>query len=185
MIDSPTNDPFNEREEFMRTSAAKWSLILLCFSMAGAIGGGHYEHMVLMPLWAASAPSSFTIIQPGTGVPLQEFWIPIHVAITVFLLLSLVLAWKERKARRFLLIGLGSYVIMRVWSGLFFIPEMLAFQRVPLDAPASLELTARVARWTFWTWFREPLDALSFLSFLLALFCLGRPEDVIRHEDAA
>jgi hypothetical protein len=59
---------------------------------------------------------------------------------------------------------------MRVWSGLFFIPEMLAFQRVPLDAPLSLELTARVARWTFWTWFREPLDALSFLFFLLALF---------------
>jgi hypothetical protein len=82
------------------------------------------------------------------------------------------------------LIGLGSYVIMRVWSGLFFIPEMLAFQKVPIDAPASLELTARVARWTFWTWFREPLDALSFLSFLLARFWLERPEDVIRHEDA-
>jgi hypothetical protein len=82
------------------------------------------------------------------------------------------------------LIGLGSYVIMRVWSGLFFIPEMLAFQKVPIDAAASLELTARVARWTFWTWFREPLDALSFLSFLLALFGLERPEDVIRHEHA-
>ena len=122
----------------MRTSAAKWSLILLCFSMAGAIGGGLYEHMVLMPLWATSPPSSFAMIQPGTGVPLQGFWIPVHVAITVFLLFSLGLAWKERKARRFLLIGLGSYVIMRLWSGLFFIPEMLAFQKVPLDAPASL-----------------------------------------------
>jgi hypothetical protein len=56
---------------------------------------------------------------------------------------------------------------------------------VPLEAPASLELTARVARWTFWTWFREPLDAMAFLSFLLALFWLDRPEEVIRHEDAA
>jgi hypothetical protein len=28
---------------------------------------------------------------------------------------------------------------MRVWSGLFFIPQMLAFHRLPLDAPASLE----------------------------------------------
>jgi hypothetical protein len=169
----------------MRTRAAQWSLMLLCFSMAGALGGGLYEHIVLMPLWAASPPSSLAMIQPGTGIPLQQFWIPVHVAITVFLLLSLVLAWKERKARRFLLIGFGSYLIMRVWSGLFFIPEMLAFQRVPLDAPASLELTARVSRWTFWTWFREPLDALSFLSFLLALVWLERPEDVIRHDDAA
>jgi hypothetical protein len=55
-------------------------------------------------------------------------------------------AFAVRKGRRFLLIGLGSYVLMRVWSGIFFVPEMLAFQRVPLDAPASLELAARVAR---------------------------------------
>jgi hypothetical protein len=92
----------------MRTRAAQWSLMLLCFSMAGAVGGGLYEHIVLMPLWAASPPSSLAMIQPGTGVPLQEFWIPVHVAITVFLLLSLVLAWKERKARRFLCAILGG-----------------------------------------------------------------------------
>jgi hypothetical protein len=113
----------------MRTEAAKWSLVLLCFSMAGSIGGGLYEHVVLTPLWSASPPSSFSIIQPGTGVPLQDFWIPVHAAITVFLLLSLVLAWKERKVRRWLLIGLGSYIVMRAWSGLFFIREMLEFQK--------------------------------------------------------
>ena len=71
---------------------------------------------------------------------------------------------------------LGAYVIMRVWSAFFFISEMLAFQRVALDAPASPELAARVARWTFWTWFREPLDVTAFVSFLLALFRLGRAE---------
>ena len=130
----------------MRTRAAQWSLMLLCFSMAGAVGGGLYEHIVLMPLWAASPPSSFAMIQPGTGVPLQEFWIPVHVAITVFLLLSLVLAWKERKARRFLVIGLGSYVTMRVWSGLFFIPEMLAFHRVPLDGPCIVRSSPQESR---------------------------------------
>jgi hypothetical protein len=155
----------------MGTNAAKWSLILLCFSMAGAIGGGLYEHMVLMPLWAASPPASFAMIQPGTGVPLQAFWIPVHVAITVFLLVSLVFTWKERKVRRWLLVGLGSYLVMRVCSGLFFIPGMLAFQQVPLDSPPSAELTARVARWAFWTWFREPLDVTSFLS--LGAFLAG------------
>jgi hypothetical protein len=67
----------------------------------------------------------------------------------------------------------GSYIVMRVWSGLFFIPEMLAFQKVPLDSPPSAALSARVASWTFWTWFREPLDIISLLCFLLALFWLG------------
>jgi hypothetical protein len=158
----------------MKTNLAKWSLILLCFSMGGAIGGGLYEQIVLTPLWSASPPSSFSIIQPRTGVPLQNFWIPIHAAITIFILLSLFLTWKEIKVRRLLLVGLGSYIVMRVWSGVFFIPEMLAFQKIPLDSPPSAELSARVAKWTYWTWFREPLDIVSFLCSLSALYWLKR-----------
>ena len=115
------------------------------------------------------------MIQPGTGVPLQTFWIPVHAGITIFVLLSLFSAWKDKRVRRLLLIGLASYIIMRVWSGLFFIPEMLAFQRVPVTSPPSPELSARVASWTYWSWFREALDIISFLCFLLALFWLNRP----------
>jgi hypothetical protein len=174
--------PEQRKEGSMRPSAAKWSLVLLCFSMAGAVGGGLYEHVVLMPLWASAPPSSFSIIQPGTGVPLQRFWIPIHVAITVFLLLSLVLAWRERKVRLVLFMGLGSYLVMRVWSILFFIPEMLSFQKLPLNSPSSAELLERVTAWTSLTWYREPLDAIAFLSFLLALYGLKRPKDFARQE---
>jgi hypothetical protein len=159
----------------MNPNFALWSMILLCLSMAGAIGGGLYEQIVLTPMWSASPPSSFAIIQPGTGVPLQKFWIPVHVAITIFLVLSLALTWRQAEVRRFLLIGLGSYLVMRAWSGLFFIPEMLAFQKVPIDSPPSAELSARVANWTFWTWFREPLDIISFVCFLYALSSLRRP----------
>ena len=166
----------------MRTSAAKWSLVLLCFAMACAVGGGLYEHMVLMPLWSSAPPSSFSIIQPGTGVPLQHFWVPVHIAITVLLLFSLVLAWRERKVRLFLFIGLAPYLVMRVWSVLFFIPEMLSFQKVPLDSPPSAELLERVAAWTSFTWYREPLAAIAFLSFLLALYWLKRPRGCARQE---
>lgn len=147
----------------------QWSLILLCFSMAAAIGGGLYEHIVLTPLWSRSPPSSFSVIQPGTGVPLQRFWIPVHAAITVFLISALILTWRDAHVRRLLFLALVSYGIMRVWSGVFFIPEMLAFQQIPVGSPASLELSARVARWTFRTWFREPLDIVSLLCCLLAL----------------
>ena len=127
---SSTNDPFKEREEFMRTSAAKWSLILLCFSMAGAIGGGLYEHMVLMPLWATSPPSSVAMIKPGTGVPLRGLWIPVHVAITVFLLFVWdCLERKEKHAASSLHRTSGSLCsIMRLSErGLFLHPpKMLA-----------------------------------------------------------
>lgn len=160
----------------MRSKLAKWSLILLCFSMGGAIGGGLFEHIVLVPLWSKSPPSSFWIIQPSTGVPLQNFWIPVHTAITLFVILSLVLTWKDRKVRRLLFIGLATYIVMRAWSGVYFIREMLEFQKVPLDSPPSPELSARVSSWSFWTWFREPLDIITFLSFLLALYWFKRTE---------
>jgi hypothetical protein len=104
----------------------------------------------------------------GSGVPLQRFWIPVHTAITVFILLALFSTWNDITVRRLLLISLASYVVMRVWSGVFFIREMLAFQKIPLDSAQSAELSARVARWTYWTWFREPLDIFSFLCSLLA-----------------
>jgi hypothetical protein len=79
-------------EESMHIHSAEWSVMLLCLSMACAIGGGLYEHPVLTPLWGASPPSSFAMIQ---------------------------------------------HSIMRVWSGLYFIHEMLVLQQVPLDSPPS------------------------------------------------
>jgi hypothetical protein len=158
----------------MYINLAEWSVMLLCLSMACALGGGLYEHLVLTPLWSASPPLSFAIIQPGTGVPLQKFWIPVHAAVTIFLILALCFTWRQMEVRRLLLIGLSSYILMRVWSGLYFIREMLAFQKVPLDSPPSAELSARVASWTFWTWFREPLDMISCVCFLLALSWLRR-----------
>jgi hypothetical protein len=158
----------------MKELVAPWSLILLCFSMAAAIGGGFYESFVLTPLWSKAPPSSFSIIQPRTGVPLQRFWIPVHVAITLFIILALVMTWGEPTVRRLLLVALVSYIVMRAWSGLFFIPEMLAFQKVPLDEAPSAALSARVSRWTFWTWFREPLDVISIVCSLLAVYWLKR-----------
>jgi len=73
----------------MEIDLARWSLIVLCFSMAGAFGGGLYEHVVLTPLGNRSPPSSFSIIQRGTGGSLERFWIPVHVAITIFMLSAL------------------------------------------------------------------------------------------------
>jgi hypothetical protein len=158
----------------MKSLLSQWSLILLCFSMATAMGGGIYEHIILTPMWSKSPPSSFSLIHPTNGVPLQRFWIPVHVAITISIILSLVLIWKNVPVRNLLLVALVSYIIMRVWSGLYFIPEMLAFQKIPLDSDPSAELAARVSRWTFWTLLRAPLDIISFLFSLLALSSLKR-----------
>jgi hypothetical protein len=150
-----------------------WSLILLCLSLGVALGGGLYEHFILTPVWSKSPPASFAIIQPHTGVPLQRFWIPVHGAISVFMLSSIFLTWNDVTVRPLLLIAFASYALMRIWSGVFFIPQMLSFQKIPPDFPPSAELSTRVTRWTRWTWFREPLDVISLICSLLALYWLG------------
>lgn len=152
----------------MQVILAQLSLILLNFLIATMIGGGFYEHIVLTPLWKVSPPSSFAVIQPKTGVPLQRFWIPVHIAITVFLLAAVFLTWGNGTVRLLLLVTLISYVMMRVWSALYFIPEMLAFQKISLDSTPTEAILARVNRWTFWTRFREPLNIVCFLGALLA-----------------
>ena len=113
----------------MKPKLDKWFLILLCFSMATSIGGGLYEKLVVIPLWSASPPSSFAVIQPDTGVPLQNFWIPVHIAISVFVLLALFFNWKEPKVRRLLLFGLGSYIVMRVGVVYISFPRCWRFRR--------------------------------------------------------
>lgn len=146
------------------------SILLLCFCFGIALGGGLYESLILNPLWSKNPPSSFSIIQPKTGVPLQWFWVPVHMLITLFIILSLAFSWPIKTVRRQLLFSLYSYIIMRGWSGLYFIPEMLRFQKISVYSVPTPELTSRVKRWTFQTWFRAPLDIASFLFSLLA-FC--------------
>ena len=149
------------------------SLMLAIFASAVAVGGGIFEMSVLVPQWAKNPPASFATIQEGTGVPLQRFWIPVHIAITITLLLTVIVNWSRPTQSTLILAGIGCYVIMRAWSGFYFIPEMLAFQKIPLESASTAELTERVIRWGKLTWLREPLDLGLFFCLLSAL-AVGR-----------
>ena len=159
----------------MTTHLALWSLILLCFSMATALGGVLCEHIVPSPRWSASPASSFSVLHKGGRVPLRRFWFPVHAAIAVSILLALFLTWSDIRVRSVLLTGFASYTIMRLWSGLFFVRELLAFQENVSSPASSAKHAATVAQSTYLTWFRGPLNVVSFLCVLLALYWLKAP----------
>jgi hypothetical protein len=144
-------------------------LLFASMGVALMLGGGIYESVVICPQWRANPPASFRIIQQSTGVPLQRFWIPVHVAITVLMIGAVTSNWGYSQRRDLLLIGAGSYIVMRLWSAVYFIPEMLCFQKVPLESAATPELLSRVKRWTTLTWLREPLDIITQVCLLVAL----------------
>jgi hypothetical protein len=144
-------------------------LIFASMGVALMLGGGIYESVVISPQWRANPPASFRIIQQSTGVPLQRFWIPVHTAITVLMVGAITSNWRYSQRRDLLLIAAGSYIVMRLWSAVYFIPEMLRFQKVPLESAATPELLSRVTRWTTLTWLREPLDIITQVCLLVAL----------------
>src|SRR5262245_48955577 len=87
------------------------------FLTALAIGGSLYEHLVVDLVW----PTNGAVIQPDHGgVNRKLFWMPLHAALTLALPLALWASWRNRSARRWLLVAAGSYVAMRVWTMVYF-----------------------------------------------------------------
>lgn len=113
--------------------------------VALAIGGSLFEHLVLDTAW----PDNVRLIQPGDGgVDRKVFWIPVHVAITVAMLVAAIASWRDRPVRNRVLIGIALYAAMRIWTGVYFIPEALSFETLPAMTPEAQEAARTWVRWS-------------------------------------
>ena len=143
------------------------SITLLCVALSTGLafigfGGGLYEVSVIDRAW----PRRPDIIQPARGgVDRKWFWIPAHVVFELTLVTSLVVAWSLLDVRFWLWIAFASHVLMRVWSGVDFIPKALAFERA--EPGVIDEDLAR--RWTRRSRLRMPLDVITCGAMLAAL----------------
>ena len=98
------------------------------------MGGGLYEVLVVDPVW----PSRPVLIQPERGgVSRRRFWIPAHTTFELALVAALVIAWSQPSVCPWLLAGLTSHALMRIWSAFDFIPKALAFERADPETIAA------------------------------------------------
>jgi hypothetical protein len=135
-------------------------------ALAG-VGGGLYEFSVVDPFW----PRRPDLIQPARGgISRRRFWISIHVAFEVVLIAALLLAWSQPTVRDALLVALASHAVMRLWSGVDFIPKALAFERA--DPATVSEAAARA--WTRRSRLRLPLDLITCGALLMAFAAAAR-----------
>src|SRR6266850_491912 len=143
-------------------STLSFSAIALATALAlVSLGGGLYEFSVVDPFW----PRKPELIQPERGgLSRRRFWIPAHVAFELALVVSLVAAWSRPELRGWLLAGLVSHVVMRLWSAFDFIPRALAFERA--EASSITERSARA--WTRRSLWRLPLDLVTCGAMLTA-----------------
>jgi hypothetical protein len=143
-------------------TAAPILVAIVVFLACASVGGGLYEFLVLDPVW----PNRPAIIQPRNGgVSRRRFWIPVHTAFELALIVAIIACWGNHAVRIALLIALASHLVMRVWSLVDFVPKAMAFER---GDPATIERAA-AQHWVRRSLLRLPLDAVTCVAALAAL----------------
>jgi hypothetical protein len=119
---------------------------ICCLAFAIIIGGAVYEHLNVVPTWAAAPPVSLSMFQGEYGLKPELFWMIIHpVNITLFAL-TLVFHWKSARKKNILLV-LISYIIIILVTAIYFVPELISITTTPYALVASADLVRRAQTW--------------------------------------
>jgi hypothetical protein len=121
-----------------------YALTALGFSIM--IGGAVYEHLGVVPQWAAAPPVSLSMFQGEYGIRPEVFWMLIHPVNIVLFSLTLILHWKT--ARRTIVLSVFAlYVAVLLITGLYFVPELLSIIKTPMSSAADPDLVRRAGLW--------------------------------------
>jgi hypothetical protein len=84
---------------------------------------------------------------------------------------ALFLNWHIPKRRTFIVIAAVAFYAMRLWSYIYFVPNIFEFGALPPDGPFSAEIVEQFRMWVNLSWLRFAIqDALTYLLLLLAAF---------------
>ena len=158
------------------------SLMLSVVLWGTLLGGIAYSHLIFFPVYLSALPDSSVVVNGTYGLREATFWMLIHPLLILSLVFSLVLNWRQRARRRLLLVSSAVYVLVIVVSSLYFIPELIAFERSPQSTLPPAEWLARGQRWQRLSWVR---GATMYASFLPLLIALTKPAGVPREAGAA
>jgi hypothetical protein len=73
------------------------------------------------------------------------------------------------------------YYAMRIWTYVYFVPNIYEFGAIPPDGPFSAEVVERFRIWVNLSWLRFAIqDVLTYLLFLLSAFVPVSPDGNLR-----
>jgi hypothetical protein len=136
-------------------------LIAACLSTVTIIGGAVYEHLTVVPQWAAAPPASLSMFQGKYGLNTAPFWKMIHPVSLLLMVAALIANWKTAR-RKYILIPIAGYVLVLIITFVYFVPELLSIIQTPYQDAVDKGLVERAGRW----------EALSLvrLAFLIPMF---------------
>jgi hypothetical protein len=169
------------RRESRRAALANGSVFLAALG-AGLMVGGSLLEMMLLSAGLGSPSTTFTIVHPPFGDSFNLFIITLNSLMEWLLIpAALFLNWHIPKRRTFIVIAASAFYAMRVWSYVYFVPNIFEFGALPPDGPFSAEVVERFRMWVNLSWLRFAFqDVLTYLLFLLAAFVPASARGKIR-----
>jgi hypothetical protein len=132
-----------------------------------AVVVGTWQRFFQMPKWFADPPASFTLIRKQSKKA-KMFWIPLSALFILFAGAALIFNWQYIQVRNYIMLGLASYALTGILSGMYFVREVIAFTKIPPDAPKTQELLWRTETWLRWTTIRDVLQLFAAIFLTLA-----------------
>jgi hypothetical protein len=111
------------------------------------IGAALWETVNVVPLMSKAPPASFHIFQGDYGLTYDFFWITTHAVIELSLITTLILNWKDKSRRKILFFVMGIYILVRIWTILYFAPTVMSFWTYPYSNTVDEALRQRVKTW--------------------------------------
>ncbi|MBD2755130.1 transposase [Spirosoma validum] len=126
--------------------AELWLFIttLIYFLMNGA---QLFETAVIVPKWTASPPDSLQLFKGKYGLDFKAFWIALHSIHEITFILAIIFCWKLEGIRNWLLVLFAIHFVVRVWTLLYFAPNIIEFQRIANVAEKHADLLNRTVLW--------------------------------------
>ncbi|MGJ7032803.1 transposase [Niabella hirudinis] len=126
--------------------AESWLLItILAYFLLN--GAQLFETAVLVPKWTAAPPQSFRYFKAPYGADLKTFWIIAHSIHEIAFILAIAFCWKIDPVRNGLLLLFAIHAALRVWTLLYFAPNIIEFQAIANGKSFTTDLLTRTKQW--------------------------------------
>jgi hypothetical protein len=145
---------------------------------AGYLAGGGFLDQMLTAAGLASREAILTLYHPPFDASINLFIITANTLMEYVLLpAALLLNWDVRGRRVLLLIAAVAFYAMRVWTYVYFVPNIFEFAALPAGGPYPAAVIERFTSWVTLSWLRAPIDAGVFVLLTLAALRPVRDDD--------
>jgi|SRR5579859_777009 len=129
-------------------------------------GAQVFETAVIVPKWTASPPESFQLFKGKYGLDLKRFWIIMHSLHEITFILAIVFCWKIDPIRNWLLLLFALHFAVRVWTIVYFAPDIIEFGKIANTSYAGTGLSGRTVRWRALNYVRVGIYIILSIGFI-------------------